>query len=195
MSETFDCSDAEQRAKGIASAVSAVKGGRLVVLPTDTVYGIGADAFDNTAVAALLSAKGRGRDMPVPVLVGSWHTIEGLVYTVPNAARELIRAFWPGALSLVVRQAPSLQWDLGDADGTVMLVLSDWAQRIVTFNPDASGLVHLAWPYKVHMVLGMTIFLLFPFSRLVHVWSGLASVFYALRPYQVVRSRRLNLPK
>ena len=91
------------------------KGGRLVVLPTDTVYGIGADAFDNTAVAALLSAKGRGRDMPVPVLVGSWHTIEGLVYTVPNAARELIRAFWPGALSLVVQQAPSLQWDLGDA--------------------------------------------------------------------------------
>ncbi len=113
----FDCSDAEARATGIASAISAVKGGRLVVLPTDTVYGIGADAFDNTAVAALLSAKGRGRDMPVPVLVGSWHTIEGLVYTVPNTARELIRAFWPGALSLVVRQAPSLQWDLGDARG------------------------------------------------------------------------------
>ena len=59
--------------------------------------------------------------MPVPVLVGSWNTIEGLVYTVPNAARELIRAFWPGALSLVVRQAPSLAWDLGDAAGTVML--------------------------------------------------------------------------
>lgn len=59
--------------------------------------------------------------MPVPVLVGSWHTIDGLVYSVPTAARELIRAFWPGALSLVVRQAPSLQWDLGDAHGTVML--------------------------------------------------------------------------
>jgi len=121
MSELFDCSDATARAAGIAAAVSAVKGGRLVVLPTDTVYGIGADAFDNTAVAELLSAKGRGRDMPVPVLVGSWHTIEGLVYSVPEAARELIRAFWPGALSLVVRQAPSLQWDLGDAAGTVML--------------------------------------------------------------------------
>jgi tRNA threonylcarbamoyl adenosine modification protein (Sua5/YciO/YrdC/YwlC family) len=121
MTEVFDCSDAEARATGMASAISAVKGGRLVVMPTDTVYGIGADAFDSNAVAALLSAKGRGRDMPVPVLVGSWHTIEGLVYTVPHTARELIRAFWPGALSLVVRQAPSLQWDLGDAQGTVML--------------------------------------------------------------------------
>ncbi|NCT84563.1 MAG: respiratory nitrate reductase subunit gamma [Comamonadaceae bacterium] len=89
----------------------------------------------------------------------------------------------------------TLPFSLSHADGTVMLVLSDWAQRIVTFNPDASGLVPLAWPYKVHMVLGMTLFLLFPFSRLVHVWSGLASVFYVLRPYQVVRSRRLNLPK
>lgn len=121
MSETFDCSDADQRPAGISSAVSALKDGRLVVMPTDTVYGIGADAFNGTAVASLLAAKGRGRDMPVPVLVGSWHTIDGLVYSVPTAARELIRAFWPGALSLVVRQAPSLQWDLGDAHGTVML--------------------------------------------------------------------------
>jgi L-threonylcarbamoyladenylate synthase len=121
MSETYDCADEARRAAGIAAAVNALKGGRLVVLPTDTVYGIGADAFDNLAVAALLSAKGRGRDMPVPVLVGSWHTIDGLVYTVPHTARELIAAFWPGALSLVVRQAPSLQWDLGEAGGTVML--------------------------------------------------------------------------
>lgn len=117
----FDCADPVQRETGIASAISALKGGRLVVMPTDTVYGIGADAFDGDAVAALLAAKGRGRDMPVPVLVGSWHTIQGLVYSVPNSAQELIRAFWPGALSLVVRQAPSLQWDLGDANGTVML--------------------------------------------------------------------------
>ncbi|BBY46345.1 L-threonylcarbamoyladenylate synthase [Mycolicibacterium celeriflavum] len=121
MTQLFDCSDADQRATGVASAISALRSGRLVVLPTDTVYGIGADAFDSEAVAALLAAKGRGRDMPVPVLVGSWHTIDGLVYSVPNTARELIRAFWPGALSLVVRQAPSLQWDLGDAHGTVML--------------------------------------------------------------------------
>lgn len=119
--EMFDCADPAQRETGIAAAISALKDGRLVVMPTDTVYGIGADAFDSEAVAALLAAKGRGRNMPVPVLVGSWHTIQGLVYSVPNSAKELIRAFWPGALSLVVRQAPSLQWDLGDANGTVML--------------------------------------------------------------------------
>ena len=81
------------------------------------------------------------------------------------------------------------------ADASAMLVLADWAQRIVTFRPEASGLVTLDWPFKVNMVLGMTIFLLFPFSRLVHVWSGLASVAYLARPYQLVRSRRLNLPE
>ncbi|HKX95034.1 MAG TPA: respiratory nitrate reductase subunit gamma [Methylibium sp.] len=80
------------------------------------------------------------------------------------------------------------------ADASAMLILADWAQRIVTFRPDASALVALDWPFKLHMVLGMTIFLLFPFSRLVHVWSGLASVTYLFRPYQVVRSRRLNVP-
>jgi L-threonylcarbamoyladenylate synthase len=121
MTDVFDCADPSQRSLGIAAAAGALKGGRLVVMPTDTVYGIGADAFNSAAVSALLSAKGRGRDMPVGVLVGSWHTIEGLVYTMPAGARDLIRAFWPGALSLVVNQAPSLQWDLGDARGTVML--------------------------------------------------------------------------
>ena len=121
MTDVFDCADPEQRSRGITSAAVAVKNGGLVVLPTDTVYGIGTDAFDSSAVAALLSAKGRGRDMPVGVLVGSWHTIDGLALMVPQSTRDLIRAFWPGALSLVVRQAPSLQWDLGDARGTVML--------------------------------------------------------------------------
>jgi L-threonylcarbamoyladenylate synthase len=121
MSETFDCTEPEQRSRAITSAAAAVKNGGLVVLPTDTVYGLGADAFSSTAVAALLSAKGRGRDMPVPVLVGSWRTIDGLALSVSTSMRNLIRAFWPGALSLVVRQAPSVQWDLGDARGTVML--------------------------------------------------------------------------
>ena len=121
MTQFLDCRDPENRADTITAAASALKSGRLVVMPTDTVYGLAADAFDSQAVAALLAAKGRGRDMPVGVLVGSWHTIDGLVYYVPAAARELIRAFWPGALSLVVQQAPSLRWDLGDARGTVML--------------------------------------------------------------------------
>ena len=88
----------------------------------------------------------------------------------------------------------TLPFSLGHSDGSVMLVLSDWAQRIVTFRPDADGLVALAWPYKLHLVLGMTIFLLFPFSRLVHVWSGFATVAFLFRPHQVVRSRRLNVP-
>jgi nitrate reductase gamma subunit len=88
----------------------------------------------------------------------------------------------------------TLPFSIGHSDGGTMLVLSDWAQRIVTFRPDAAGLMALAWPYKLHLVLGMTIFLLFPFSRLVHVWSGFATVSFLFRPHQVVRSRRLNLP-
>lgn len=121
MSAVYDCSDPQERAAGLHAAVGAARGGRLVVLPTDTLYGIGCDAFDSEAVAALLAAKHRGRDMPVPVLVGSWNTIDGLVQRVSPQARALVQAFWPGGLSLVVEQAPSLAWDLGDADGTVML--------------------------------------------------------------------------
>ncbi|NMO04964.1 threonylcarbamoyl-AMP synthase [Gordonia sp. TBRC 11910] len=121
MSTLFDCNDPQTRSAGIDAAVRAAKGGRLVVMPTDTVYGIGCDAFDSDGVADLLAAKNRGRDMPVPVVVGSWNTIEGLVLSVSQQARDLVRAFWPGGLSLVVKQAPSLAWDLGDTDGTVML--------------------------------------------------------------------------
>ncbi|MFY9137777.1 respiratory nitrate reductase subunit gamma [Zwartia sp.] len=89
----------------------------------------------------------------------------------------------------------TLPFSLSHSDGSVMLSLSDWAQRILTFRPDASGIVNLDWPYKVHLVLGMTIFLLFPFSRLVHVCSGFAKVAYVFRPPQLVRSRRLGLKK
>ena len=80
------------------------------------------------------------------------------------------------------------------ADGGAMLILADWAQRIVTLRPNADALVGLDWPFKLHLVLGMTIFLLFPFSRLVHVWSGFATIGFLFRPHQVVRSRRLNVP-
>ncbi len=89
----------------------------------------------------------------------------------------------------------TLPYSLSHADGSVMLALSDWAQRVVTFRVGgAEGLVGIAWPFKAHIVLGMTIFLLFPFSRLVHVWSGFSTVGYLFRPRQVVRSRRFNLP-
>ncbi|MCW5631439.1 MAG: respiratory nitrate reductase subunit gamma [Rhodoferax sp.] len=88
----------------------------------------------------------------------------------------------------------TLPFSFAHNDGNVMLLLSEWAQRIVTFRPDASLLLAVDWPFKLHLVLGMTIFLLFPFSRLVHVWSGFATVAYLLRPHQMVRSRRLNLP-
>lgn len=89
----------------------------------------------------------------------------------------------------------TLPYSLQHADGSVMLVLADWAQHVLTFRAGSTdNLVGLAWPYKIHLVLGMTIFLLFPFSRLVHVWSGFASLAYLVRPYQIVRSRRLNLP-
>jgi nitrate reductase gamma subunit len=88
----------------------------------------------------------------------------------------------------------TLPFSLGHSDGGAMLSLSDWAQRIVTLRPNAEGLVGLDWPFKLHLVLGMTIFLLFPFSRLVHVWSGFATVAFLFRPHQVVRSRRLNVP-
>jgi tRNA threonylcarbamoyl adenosine modification protein (Sua5/YciO/YrdC/YwlC family) len=115
----YDCNDATVRGAALASAEHCVSSGQLVVLPTDTVYGIGADAFDATAVADLLAAKGRGRDMPVPVLVGSWTTIEGLSASVAQRTWDLIEAFWPGGLTLVVDEAPSLSWDLGDARGTV----------------------------------------------------------------------------
>ncbi len=121
MSRIFNATDTANRERAISAAVDAVKAGRLIVMPTDTVYGLGCDAFDNQAVASLLRAKHRGPDMPVPVLVGSWTTIEGLVREYPPAARALVEAFWPGGLSLVVNQAPSLPWNLGDTNGTVML--------------------------------------------------------------------------
>ncbi|WP_322754954.1 L-threonylcarbamoyladenylate synthase [Frankia sp. Cas3] len=119
MSERYDCADSERRTAGLEAATRAVRHGRLVVLPTDTLYGIGADAFDQVAVRALLAAKGRGPDMPVPVLVGAWRTLDGLVEQVTEPMQDLIRAFWPGGLTLVVPYAPSLSWDLGDARGTV----------------------------------------------------------------------------
>ncbi len=121
MPQKVDATDPNNRGHVIDLATNAVKAGRLIVMPTDTLYGIGCDAFDNQAVESLLRAKHRGPDMPVPVLVGSWQTVEGLVREYSFDMRRLVEAFWPGGLSVIVHQAPSLPWNLGDARGTVML--------------------------------------------------------------------------
>ena len=115
----------EERDVAVAAATRAVQRGELVVIPTDTVYGIGADAFDAEAVADLLDAKGRGREMPPPVLVSAATTVDALATDLPGYARALIEAFWPGPLTLVCRQQPSLQWDLGDTRGTVAVRMPD----------------------------------------------------------------------
>ncbi|AWS41087.1 L-threonylcarbamoyladenylate synthase [Streptosporangium sp. 'caverna'] len=121
MSRSYDCTDPEQRAAGLTDAASAVRRGELVVLPTDTVYGIGADAFTPAAVTSLLEAKGRGRDMPVPVLVGTVRAANALVENLGPYGQDLIDAFWPGPLTLICRVNRSLSWDLGDSKGTVAL--------------------------------------------------------------------------
>ncbi len=125
MATRYDLSDPEQREEGIAAAGRAVQRGRLVVLPTDTVYGVGADAFSPEAVKRLLDAKGRGRHMPPPVLVSARTTLDALAVGVPDWARVLVDTLWPGPLTLVVRQQASLQWDLGETRGTVAVRMPD----------------------------------------------------------------------
>jgi len=122
---TLSAHDPATWGPAIDEAVAAVAGGGLVVLPTDTVYGIGADAFSPEAVQALLDAKGRGRQMPPPVLIGDVRTLDGLATDVPDDARRLAEAFWPGGLTLIVRAQPSLAWDLGETHGTVALRVPD----------------------------------------------------------------------
>jgi len=121
MSARYDCADAQQRDEGLTAAMTAVQEGKLVVLPTDTVYGLGADAFQPDAVTALLAAKGRGRSMPPPVLVGTVRAASALAESLGAYGQDLIDEFWPGPLTLVFRSSPTLQWDLGDALGTVAL--------------------------------------------------------------------------
>ncbi|WP_275425756.1 L-threonylcarbamoyladenylate synthase [Nocardioides solisilvae] len=114
-----------EREAAVEAASLAVRQGELVVIPTDTVYGVGADAFDAGAVRALLAAKGRGREKPPPVLVSSATTLEALATRVPRYAHLLVEAFWPGPLTLVCHQQPSLQWDLGETRGTVAVRMPD----------------------------------------------------------------------
>lgn len=125
MSERYPTGTDEEREAAVEAAALAVQRGELVVLPTDTVYGIGADAFDAAAVRELLAAKGRGREMPPPVLIGAATTVDALAIKIPGYARSLIEAFWPGPLTLVFHQQSSLQWDLGDTRGTVAVRIPD----------------------------------------------------------------------
>jgi len=115
----YDMAVASERPVGLDLAGDAVRRGELVVLPTDTVYGLGTDAFSPEAVHGLLAAKGRGRRMPVPVLIGTPRTLDGIATGLSGAARDLIEAFWPGGLTVVASVQPSLQWDLGETGGTV----------------------------------------------------------------------------
>jgi L-threonylcarbamoyladenylate synthase len=119
MSARYDCTDAAQRAAGINEAAASLRKGDLVVMPTDTVYGLAADAFSPVAVASLLAAKGRGRHMPPPVLVGTVRAATALVEDLNASGRDLIEEFWPGGLTLVLRANRGLLWDLGETKGTV----------------------------------------------------------------------------
>ena len=119
MSRIYDCSDNSDLLTGMRLARQAVARGQLVVIPTDTVYGVAADAFSPAAVSLLLEAKGRGRQSPPPVLMPSAQTLAGLADNVPEKVQQLADAFWPGGLTIVLDAQPSLRWDLGDAHGTV----------------------------------------------------------------------------
>lgn len=111
MSARYDCAGTQQRDEGLAAAAAAVQEGQLIVLPTD--------AFSPAAVASLLAAKGRGRNMPPPVLVGSVRAAAALTESLGAFGQDLIDEFWPGPLTLVFRASPTLMWDLGDTLGTV----------------------------------------------------------------------------
>jgi len=125
VSDVFSCDDPAQRSTGMARAKASLDRSGLVVLPTDTVYGIAADAFDPTGVRRLLRAKGRGRDMPPPVFIADVDVLPALAIGMNAEARELAEAFWPGGLTLICRQQPSLRWDLGDTRGTVAVRVPD----------------------------------------------------------------------
>lgn len=122
---SYNCTNDDQRAEGLAHAKRAIAAKQVIVMPTDTVYGIAADAFSPQAVATLLAAKGRGRNMPPPVLIPRIGTMEGLATEIPDDARRLAEKYWPGPLTLIFHAQPSLSWDLGDTVGTVALRVPD----------------------------------------------------------------------
>ncbi len=124
MSERFDFTG-DELAPAYRAAVDAIEAGDLVVLPTDTVYGLAADAFKADAVQRLLDAKGRGRDMPPPVLISVVESLDALATDVPEIGRKLCEEYWPGPLTVICHAQGSLMWDLGDTHGTVALRVPD----------------------------------------------------------------------
>ena len=125
MATIFDCSDPTALLGGMRLARAALGRGELVVLPTDTLYGLAADAFNPIAVQRLLDAKGRTRQSPPPVLISGIETLEALAERVTDEVRALVTAFWPGGLTVIVPARESLRWDLGDTHGTVALRMPD----------------------------------------------------------------------
>ncbi|MCW4458376.1 L-threonylcarbamoyladenylate synthase [Microbacterium sp. MPKO10] len=125
MSNLYDCSVDSELLTGMRLARTALGRGELVVLPTDTVYGLAADAFNPAAVQRLLDAKGRTRQQPPPVLVSGTDTLAALASVVPDLVTQLVEEFWPGGLTVILPAQQSLVWDLGDTDGTVALRMPD----------------------------------------------------------------------
>lgn len=115
----FSCEDDDELDRGLEAAKAALAAGNLVVIPTDTVYGVAADAFQPEAVSRLLAAKGRGRDAPPPVLVAAPTTLDALAVDIPSWVRDMVSALWPGPLTVICHQQASLSWDLGDNRETV----------------------------------------------------------------------------
>jgi L-threonylcarbamoyladenylate synthase len=133
---TYNCTSDDERARGLEHAQRAISEKKCVVLPTDTVYGIGADAFSPQAVTMLLVSKGRSRTMPPPVLIPRINALDGLATDVSADARKLAEAFWPGGLTLILHSQPSLDWDLGETKGTVALRMpaDDIALELLTLT-------------------------------------------------------------
>ncbi len=125
MTAVYDCSVETELIEGLRAARGAIGRGELVVMPTDTVYGLAADAFRAEAVQRLLDAKGRGRDAPPPVLIPGIPTLNALAENVPEAVDKLVKEFWPGGLTVIVEARESLVWDLGETKGTVALRMPD----------------------------------------------------------------------
>ena len=125
MQRVYDCSVDTDLLTGFRLAKVSLDRNELVVLPTDTVYGIAANAFSAKGVEALLNAKGRDRTMPPPVLIPKVETMSALAADLPLVANQLAAAFWPGALTMVLKAQRSLEWDLGETRGTVALRVPD----------------------------------------------------------------------